>query len=85
MFSTEEQAKRIEISIAEAYVAVQVIDRAFQRGAILGNEAQIVGLVRNSLVANVANATGKNMDRQAPAAPAADAPAPAAATEEAAG
>jgi len=79
MFSTEEQAKRIEVSVAEAYVSVQVIDRAFQRGAITGAEAHIVGLVRNRLVANINNATGKNLDQPQQAvtleAPAANAPA----------
>jgi hypothetical protein len=86
MFSAEEQAKRLEVSLSEAFVAVQVIDRAFQRGVILGSEAHIVGLVRNSLVANISNATGKNIDQpQQAAAPAADAPAADAANEAAVG
>lgn len=75
MFSAEQQAKKIEVSVAETYIAVQVIDRAFAKGIITGQEAAIVGRVRNSFVANLAHNTGVNYDQpqQAAAAPAAEA------------
>lgn len=63
MFTDEQQANKFEITVATASVALQVIDRAFERGAIFGHEAAIVGQVRGALISAIQETTGVNFDQ----------------------
>lgn len=75
MFTTEQQNLKAEVTVAVAFVSVQVIDRAFQRGVITGQEAAVVGTVRDFLVKTIASVTGVNPDQPATAASTTPAPA----------
>ena len=64
MFDEDQQKTPVRgVTVSDAVVAIQVIDRAFARGVINGNEAKIVADARTNLIAGVEKVTEVNYDK----------------------
>lgn len=64
LFTEEQQSKEVTgIRVGDAVVALQVIDRAFSRGVVSGQESTVVGGCRDALLKAIETSSGVNYDQ----------------------
>lgn len=66
MFDEKEQSTTLDgVTVQDAWIALQIVEKAAASGVIQPNEFEIVGQWRGNMVKAIEQAVGKNFDAEA--------------------
>jgi len=66
MFDEKEQSAALDgVTVQDAWIALQVVEKAAASGVIQPNEFTVVGQWRGNMVSAIEKAVGKNFDAEA--------------------